>query len=202
MTIELPSTLGFIKESNFYLETNTQVFTSPINNSVQTAELGGARWRLDFTLRQMTREDAARWIAFITKMRGMSETFYGYDLNCPDNLGVGGGTPLVNGAGQTGTSLTIDGAPANTVRWLREGDFFEVSGELKRVVQDIDVDGSGEATLVFEPYLRDSPSENDPIDITSPRVKMRLSDDRQQSWPTNHNRIYREKILTAFESIP
>lgn len=198
----MPSTIGFIKASNFYLETNTQMFISPINNSVQTAQLSGARWRMDITLRQMKKSEAALWVAFFMKLRGMSETFYGFDPDWKTNRGVMGGTPLVNGAGQTGTSLNIDGCPPNVIGWLKAGDFYSAGGELKRLTADVDTNGSGQAVLVGEPYFRNSPADNSAVTIVNPKVKMRLADDNQLSWQSNHNGIYQEKTFSSFESIP
>jgi len=202
MTIEMPSTIGFIKTSNFYLETNSQTFTSPLNMSTQTIQLDGARWRADYTLRPMNKAQAAIWIAFFLKLRGMSEAFYGFDPDWKENRGIGGGTPLVNGAGQTGTSLTIDGAPANINDWLMAGDYFSVDGRLKRLTAPVNTNGSGEATLVFEPFIMTAPADNAAIIINNPKAKMRLVDDTQLSWPSNHNGIYGEKTFSAFESIP
>lgn len=42
--------------------------------------------------------------------------------------GAGGGTPLVNGADQTGSILTIDGASNNITNWLLPGDILQVAG--------------------------------------------------------------------------
>ena len=201
-TLDMPSTLGFIRASNFYLETNTQIYTSPLNKTVQTVELAGARWRMDITLRQMTRSDATRWIGFLSKLRGMSGTFYASDPDWQTNIGVGTGTPLVNGAAQTGTSLIIDGCTASVTGWLKAGDYFSIGGELKRLTADCDTNGSGETTLVFEPYLRTSPADNAVVTVTSPKAKMRLTDDNQLSWQSNHNGLYSEKTISAFESIP
>lgn len=204
-TIDMPSTLGFIKESNFYLETNTQMFTSPLNKSIQTIQLSGARWRMDLTLRAMTKAEAAKWIAFFLQLRGMSETFYGFDPDWISNQGsarITPGTPLVNGAGQTGTSLVIDGCPLSVTGYLKAGDYYSVNGELKRLTADVNTNGSGQATLVGEPYIRISPADNAAVTVANPKAKMRLMDDSQLSWMSNQNGIYQEKTFSAFESIP
>lgn len=201
-TLDMPSTFGIVRASNFYLETNTQIFTSPINKSVQTVELSGARWRMDMTLRVMNRAEAARWIAFFSKLRGMSGTFYASDPDWKTKLGVGGGTPLVKGAGQTGTTLLIDGCTPSITGWLKAGDYFACNGQLHRLTEDANTNGSGEVTLTFESYMRNSPADNAAITIDSPKAKMRLMDDGQLSWQSNHNGLYSEKTISAFESIP
>jgi hypothetical protein len=189
----------FIKESNFYLETNTQVFTSPVNRAVQRRERPGARWRMTLTLRPMHRDDAAKWITFFLKLRGMSNTFYASDPDWTVNRGPGTGTPLVKGGGQTGNTLTIDGCTPGVSGWLRESDYFSVNGELKRLTEDVNTDGSGEAALVFEPSLRNAPSDNIPVIVTNPACQMILADDSQLSWQSNAKRIYQERTISAFE---
>lgn len=197
----MPSTRGFIRSANFYLQTNTQTFQSPINKTVQTAQLAGALWRFDCTLRKMTKKDAAKWIAFFLKLRGSSGTFNAYDPDWQAPLGKGGGTPLVNGSGQTGTSLVVDGCTANVTGWLLAGDYFSTSSQLCRLTQDANTNGSGQTTLVFESYLRTAPADNSAITITRPAVTMKLVDDNQLSWPTDYNGIYQEKTFSAYEAI-
>ena len=42
-------------------------------------------------------------------------------------VGALGGTPLINGAGQTGASLTADGATASITNYFREGDVIQLA---------------------------------------------------------------------------
>jgi len=49
-------------------------------------------------------------------------------------LGVGGGTPRVNGASQTGATLATDGWPNDTANVLRAGDIIRIAG-LNQVIQ-------------------------------------------------------------------
>lgn len=201
MTIEMPSLTGFVRRSNFWLETNTQTFTSPINKSTQTLQLAGALWRLEITLRRMTRAEATRWLAFFLQLRGMSQDFYGYDPAWREKRGVGGGTPLVKGASQTGNDLDIDGCTANVTGWGKAGDYFTCNDQHHQLTQDANTNGSGETTLYFEPYMRESPADNAPVTIDLPKAKMILTDDQALSWPTDHNDIFEEKTFTAMEFI-
>lgn len=189
----------FIKESNFYLETNTQVFTSPVNRAVQRRERAGARWRMTLTLRPMHREDAAKWIAFLLKLRGMTETFYASDPDWQVNRGPGTGNPLVRGAGQTGNTLLIDGCTPSVTGWLRAGDYFSVNGELKRLTADANTSGSTQTTLNFEPFLRNSPVDNAVVTVTNPVCEMILTDDSQLSWQSDARQIYQERTFSAVE---
>ena len=197
MPISLPYPLG-ITTSRFGLETNTQRFESPFTRSVQRVALGGARWTWTFSLPAMKRSRAAVWKAFLDQLDGAANTFYGYD---PDNLvprGPAKGTPLVNGAGQTGSTLAIDGCPASTL-FLRAGDYFAVNGEYKRLTQDATANGSGQVTLQFKPALRNSPADNAVVTVSSPTVTMALTDDRQGMWECDVVGVYQPLTLTAVE---
>jgi len=78
--------------------------------------------------------------------------------------GAYGGTPLVKGASQTGSSLIIDGLTVSVTKWIGQGDYFSVivngEPELKMCTADINSDINGELTLTFEPRLRAAPAEN------------------------------------------
>ena len=69
-------------------------------------------------------------------------------------LGAAGGTPLVNGASQTGTSLITDGWP-NSTAILKAGDLITGTTTTTVYEQTVDVssDGSGNATLTLNPPI-------------------------------------------------
>lgn len=196
-TIDMPVTPGFT-DCNFYLEANTQTFTSPFTRATQRQELAGARWRASYSLPAMTRRQAAPWIAFFLKLKGRVNTFNAYDPDWKTPLGPAGGTPLVKGGSQTGISLLIDGCTPNTL-FLHAGDPFGVNGELKRLTADATANGSGEVTLYFEPYLRSSPPDSAPITVIRPTCTMILTDDNQGSYTCDKNGIYQPKTFTAYE---
>jgi hypothetical protein len=83
-------------------------------------------------------------------------------------VGPLGGTPLVNGANQTGSSLVTDGWTAAAASRLKEGDVFTIAGvyavnpqsrgntgRLRRftVTADVSSDGSGNATIPIFPAI-------------------------------------------------
>jgi P22 coat protein - gene protein 5 len=91
------------------------------------------------------------------------------DQNVPTHtVGVLGGTPLVNGASQTGTSLITDGWTAAAATRLKEGDIFTIAdvygvnpqsrqstGDLQQFVVRADAasDGSGNLTVTISPSI-------------------------------------------------
>src|SRR4051794_3558047 len=107
-TIYMPATPGFLR-CRFGLETNTQRFESPLNRSSQRLILSGSRWTATYGLPRMRRADFANWQAFFLRLEGSANTFWGYDPDGKTPRGEATGTPLVKGAGQTGSTLLTDG---------------------------------------------------------------------------------------------
>ena len=192
--ISLPTAPDF-RTSRFALVTNTQRFISPLNGAVQTRELPGARWSLSVTLPPMQRGQAAAWQAALAKLRGGANRFLAGDPDARTPRGVATGTPLVNGAAQTGGSLATDGWTASTTNILRAGDYIsftngDANAELHMVVEDANSNGSGEATLAIEPPIRSAPADNAALTVTSAVCEMALVDDDQAAWDADQMSIY------------
>ncbi len=188
-TLTMPSTPGF-RASRFGLIANTQTFRSPLDGTVQTLELTGARWRASYELPPMNRAQGAAWTAFLSELLGSAGRFFGFDPDARTPLGSGLGAPQVRGAGQTGKSLIVDGWTELETGLLLPGDYFEVGGELKMVTAQVDSDSGGEAAVAFTPSLRASPVDNAALTLTNPRVTMMLSDDEQAAWDADRASVY------------
>lgn len=99
-----------------------------------------------------------------------------FTMEIPGYDGAASGETLgsVVGAGQTGTSLDVDGVtPSTTI--LQAGEWFQVRNELKLATADCISDGTGAVTLTFKPALRVSPADNDPVDFGSPEILAQLT---------------------------
>lgn len=167
----------------FALVSNTVTHTSPLSGAEQTIEFPGARWRFTFSMDNLTEADTALLQAFLVKLRGRAGRFYMHNMARPTPRGIATGTPLVNGASQTGTTLITDGWTPSTTGILKAGDFIGVNGELKMVVADANSDSGGNATLTFEPPLRASPANDAAITTSSPKATFRLAGD-DSAWTT------------------
>ena len=88
----------------------------------------------------------------------------------------------VNGGSQTGSALDIDGLPTSANGVIKAGDWFEINGELKRVIADVNSNASGQGYIMFEPQLRASPTDNTPVIFRSPMGRFLLAE--EVSWQT------------------
>jgi len=176
------------------LVSNTQNFESPLNRTVQTLELAGARWAAALMFNNLTESQARVMIAFLARLRGASGRFYLHDHSLVDPRGIGTGTPLVKGVSQTGYTLNTDGWTVSQTGILLAGDMFSVNDEMKMVTVDADSDGAGDSTLTFEPPLRSSPDDNAVITVSNPTAIMRLIDDSQMSYKVGPAKFYNISI--------
>ena len=140
------------------LISNTQQFVG-ISGAIQVAQRAGQRWAVTLEFAPLASDDRSVLQAFVIQVLGLADNF---TLSPADHSprGAFGGTPRVNGAAQTGNSLSVDGCSASVSNWVRAGDFFQVGNELKMATEDASSNASGEITLSFVPELRAAPADD------------------------------------------
>ena len=152
---------------------------SPFSARQQVYKYSGQFWEADITLPPMKREDAEQWITFLMKLNGAYGTFLLGDPNGATARGVATGSPVVNGASQTGYELVTDGWTADTTGILKAGDYIQLGtgsdSRLYKVLDDVDSDGSGNATLDLWPNLRSSPDDDATITVSNCQSLFRLT---------------------------
>ena len=157
---------------------------SPYSAAQQVYKYTGQFWEADISLPTMKREDAEYWVTFIMKLNGSYGTFLLGDPNAATPRGVATGTPLVNGASQTGNELVTDGWTTSTTGIMKAGDYIQLGtgsdSRLYKVLDDVDSDASGNATLTIWPNLRSSPSDNQAIVTTNCKGVFRLSNNMME----------------------
>jgi len=196
MAITYPlSSPTHVKPSNitFRAVNTVGVSQSPFTYQQQAVAHAGQRWEVDVTLPSMARADAEQWVAFLVSLRGRVGTFTLGDPVSATPRGSAGGTPLVNGASQTGGVLNIDGCTASQTGWLKAGDYIQLgsggSTTLHKVLQDADSNGSGQVSLDLWPYIRTAPADDLAVVVTNTVGRFRLASN-EQNWNINEASIY------------
>ena len=183
-----------VKNSSFRLVRAIAAQISPFTGQEQVYRNQGEWWEGELNFRPTKRVDARLIQAFLAELRGKYGTFLYGD---PDAIALGkmgvGGTVTVNGGGQTGNTLTVDGMTLSTNNILMAGDYFQLgtglSSRLYMVTQPLNSNGSGQGTITFEPALRTSPADNSAVEINSPRGLFRLSENAAQ-WNADQSNVY------------
>ena len=148
---------------------------------IQRLNRAGSRFAIDVTMPVMTYAAAQDWsdINDETATVTMQIVQPGFDAGSP-------GTPLVNGASQSGTTLIIDGLTPYYV--LRKNQWISVStgGRLYayRVKTEVVASAGGAASVVLTTMLRVSPANNDLIEIAAPRIEG-FATVPNDAWATN-----------------
>jgi hypothetical protein len=101
--------------------------------------------------------------------------------------------PFVDGAGQTGGELVIDGASPSESSYLKAGDYIQIgtgsSTNLYKVLSDVSTNESGQATIDIWPNLRSSPADNAPVVVANTVGRFRLKESVTQ-WSINEISSY------------
>lgn len=203
--LSFPTTKG-IQSVRFTARSVIGVSTSPFNFKQQVYRHQGERFEADVQLPPMTRAEAEAFNAFRLRLRGQFGTFLLGDPAASTPRGTASsnaGTPLVNGASQTGDSLDIDGLPTSETGYLLAGDYIQLgsaaSSQLYKVLEDVDTNASGEATLNIYPALRSSPSDDASVLVSNCKGVFRLATN-EMGWDINEAQIY-GIVIPAVEAL-
>ena len=185
--LTLPTITG-IKQQTFGLTRAISVTQSPFTYQEQVYQHEGEKWTGMYTLPPMLKNHAAIWISFLIKLRGRRGTFKAGDQDRKTIQGATVGTVLVNGASQTGNAINVDGLGTSVTGAFKAGDYITIQDYLYVITEDVNSNGSGEATLYIEPKLRSgiqAIADDAVVTYTNTYTLMRL-DDNKQNWTTDH----------------
>jgi len=159
---------------------------SPFTGSTQASAWPGAdAWDASIALPKLQganlgKTDAAVWSAFLAETRGMLNVFFLHDSNYTGAQGSCNGTPLVNGAqSPMATSLVTRGWTPSSFRLLLPGDYLQLGNRLHRVLDVVDSDASGNATISIWPSLRDALTDGETVNLNNPQGLFRLATNRR-----------------------
>ena len=169
---------------------------SPFTLAQQVVRHAGARWSATIRIPPVKRSDSEYWNSFLLRLRGQFGTFLLGDPNAATPRGSAAsaaGTPVVNGANQTGNELAIDGLPVSATGYLLAGDYIQLgsgsTARLYKVLEDVDTNGSGQATLNLWPDLRSSPADGATITVSGAKGIFRLATN-DATWTINNAGFY------------
>ncbi len=166
-------------ECAWQLVSRSKQFKNPYTNGGgQTLALPGVYWTATLTFGVLTRAQAALMAGFIAEMNGMAGSMQIWDHAFATPQGNAGGTPVVDGNGQSGITLNIRGCTPS-VTWLKTGDYFQLGNQLHIMTADAATDVTGRCTLRFRAPMRQQPADGTALITIKPKAIMRLKDDNQ-----------------------
>ena len=181
MTILTFPTIRRPSGASYRLRGNTQTHRSPFDGTVQTLEMPGAVWELTVSWESLNSDDMRVLAAFLADLRGTAGRFYYSPATWSPRRATGGGSPLINGASQSGSTLATDGWTASA-QVMRAGDWLSYTDTSSRrrlhmVTADTSASGTGAASLPITPPIRRAGADNAAINVATPSGVFRLPDD-------------------------
>lgn len=179
--LTLPTHTG-IRSSRFELVRRTAVVESPFSGKIQVHSYDSfAQWKATIELPRMKKPDWQLWTAFFLKLRGRRGTFLMGDPDYTDNTGLASGTLTTSGAASAGAnSVTITGLSLSQTNSFKAGDYISLNSQLLMIIDNANSNGSGNATVEFEPQLKADVSSGTSVKYSSedpPVGKFRLDTD-------------------------
>jgi hypothetical protein len=160
------------------------VSQSPFTGQQQTQVWPGSWLEASISMPPMKHATVQAWLAWLLQVQGMAGVFQLGDPLAALPTGTGAGSPVVSGAGQTGSALNTSGwSGANS---LLPGDWIQIGYRLYR---NLGIVGAGPQTLSIWPPLRESPPDATPIAVTNTVGLFRLKSNARK-WSQNPNRLY------------
>lgn len=169
---------------------------SPFTLEQQVQRHQGQAWVLDVSYAPMQRATAEALVAALCSLNGREGTFLFGDSANKTPRGVATGTPLVNGASQTGEDLVTDGWTNSVTGILKAGDWIQLGSGSTARLHKVLVDANsgtltGPATLTIWPRISPvaTPADNSAIVTSFPKGVFRLLTDGQD-WDVDVAKIY------------
>ena len=151
------------------LQGSVSVAESPFSYKRYVQDWGGERWEIsiDFISRKM--EHVGPLEAFLLKIRHGRNFFRVGDPYKSLPNGTASGTPVLDGAATAGNNtITTRGWSILTVSQLTAGDLIQIEDSLYKVLDNVDSDLSGEATITVAPRVRKNHADGTTIKTSNP----------------------------------
>lgn len=161
---------------------------SPFSGSTQHFAWPGADWwDANIALPQMVGANAATWSAFLAELRGLLNVFLLSDPSYTGAKGTVSGAPVVSGVNNAMSStLNTRGWTASSSGVLLAGDYFQLGSiasgvpcRLFRVLDTVNSDANGNATINIWPSLREATTDGQAINFNQPAGLFRLAQNRR-----------------------
>tara|TARA_R100000935_G_scaffold6987_1_gene15111 strand:+ start:557 stop:1183 length:627 start_codon:yes stop_codon:yes gene_type:complete len=189
--LTLPTATG-VTTQNFGLRRTVAITQSPFTAQQQVFEHEGSQWNATITLPPMLKDKASIWLSFFLQLRGFRGTFKLGDQDRKTIQGTATGTVRINGAGQTGNQVALDGFTASRANVFLAGDYIQINSYMYMVTANVTANGSGEANVKIEPALRTGiePINNDTTVIYLNTTTLMRLDSNELNWDTNQVSLY------------
>lgn len=162
--LTMPTVTGIMNIS-FRAINGTLVSRSPFTYKEQVQSFGAQRWEADINLPPMNRAAAETWIAWLMSLKGQHGRFFLGDPTAATPRGAARDTNTIEVFNNGSTlvpandTMYLDTDQNSITGYLKAGDYIQLGdGDqtevLHKVLQDVNTDSSGGATVYIWPNIR------------------------------------------------
>ncbi len=187
--ITMPATPSAPATVEFTAQDTVAVSISPFTGQQQVQDWQASWLEASVSMPALTHAQAQEWIAFLMAVRGQANVFQLGDPLAVSPRGTHLGTPLVDGANQTGYLLATKGWTPSAVGVLLPGDWIQIGYRIYRTLAIATADGAGKLVLGIWPQLRESPGDGDAITLNNTKGLWRLAANARK-WSIVNSRTY------------
>lgn len=186
-------------ECSFRPVADATTYQSVFTGTVQSVGGAAQHWVADIDFKNIPLPQARELTAFLWSLNGSATPFWIGDWRKTTPMGSGAGSPVIEGAGQTGTKVRMRSSLANNLVFCA-GDLIQIGSELKAVISDVHTNSAGYADMHIVPRLRVSPAHGAAIISNNPMGLFRLMTDDIED-PSKGKRVLTELSISLQEAI-
>lgn len=188
--VALPTDPG-LHSVEFSMNDAVAIVSSPFTGQTQAQQWPGADSMTGtVTLPPLTQGEADNWIAFLMELRGMANCFQLGDPIKATPRGNPRGVPVVDmsmaGSNIVGAqTLRTKGWAANCFGLLLPGDNLQIGYRLHKVLDRVNSDANGNASISIWPSMRDLPTDGEKVVLKAPVGLYRLATNKR-TWSSDY----------------
>lgn len=186
MTISYPLNLPDLQFAELTIRplTANNATRSPFTYAMQVASLQGQMWEAEITLPSKTYTEYRAWESFMLKLNGIYGTFLCGDPIKQTSAGSASttaGTPVLDGSHSVrDASISISTGLTARTGYLKSGDHIQLgsgaTSRLHQVLDDVDLDADGKATIDIFPFLRTDYADGVTVTVDDAKGVFRLKE--------------------------
>lgn len=181
MSGTLPTTL---KPAQATLKSTQPTRVSVSHSLKRQARTDGVqRWSIRLQWPPMLRVHLGELFAFLLSQRGQADTFTTTLQGQTAPQGSWAGSPVVNGASQTGSTVALSGFTASQTNVVKAGDLLKFAGHTKvyMATADASSNASGQASVAIMPALVTSPANGEAVVSSNVPFTVALTSDNLET---------------------
>lgn len=186
--------------SDFRLGRTERMHKSRFTEASQVIGSPTGLWTAKIKFNNLKQDDARTLIGFLISLRGSSGRFRLFDWSAPEPDGVGGRYPVTDiSFSAPGLVTILTSTPS--VKIASIGDYVEINGELKTLVQDVFTDELGKAAVMFEPFLRTSVNPSSEVSFDTPTGTFHLVPEYKVPRLSARKLVHAEITVDCIEAV-